>query len=331
MFQLLEPGLQVCEVIAHDNTFLGRELLGSHVWLTGGRIKTFELAFPISAYAPLLEVLTSAAGQPQPVARLDRTESSMGWRVGDARLSLTRSPQRNLVVMFVTFQPSYSEEWRSERAFSGYYTARIPIGTDPPPTSFAGCYFTMSPAASEAFYRAHPDAQQIQAPGRPHYWLEIRGTRRDIGPGSEHAESNIFPCEIRATRILSSTRLERVEFYPNRGFETEERLQARRAASDVIVLTVDHVLLAGTICRVDGRVVRVENGSAFRTSAGGTLLQGHVPCGNPLSLGPREVAVGDLRRDGLIRLYLQPRPPAETGTGGANRMVLLDAELLPSE
>lgn len=331
IFHLLEPDIQVCELNAQDERLFGQQLVGSHVWLVGDRVASFELAFPSAAYSELLSTLSARFGQPRPTPRADPTESSVGWRAGGSRLSITNSPRRNLVIVFGTYRSDYSEAWGNERAFAGYYTAEVPLGRDPLPSSFAGCYFTMSAAASEAFYRAHPEARQIQPPdGRPHYWLEVRGTRRDVGPGSEHAGSNIFPCEIRATGILSSRRLERVEFYPGRTFETEERLRARRAASDVILLKIDRVFTAGSVCEISGRAMRVEQGTAFRAGAGGTLFKGHVPCGRPPSLGPRQIAVGDLRKDGLIRLHLQPGPSASPGAQGPARMVLLDAELVVS-
>lgn len=195
---LLEPRTRVCVLSPSNGQFLEHLLRDSHVWLIRDRVSTFELAFPVRAYDSLVAKLARRFGQPQPAARSDPTERTVQWTSGQARLSLTRSPGRRIAILFATYRPDYSESWSGERVFAGNYWWH---GTGAP-GSFAGCTLTTSPGAAAAFNPNRPGASLPQGRG-PHYWLEIRGRRRDSGPGSEFSQAGVFPCEIRASEILS--------------------------------------------------------------------------------------------------------------------------------
>jgi hypothetical protein len=101
-------------------------------------------------------------------------------------------------------------------------------------------------------------------------------------------------------------------------------VEARRAATDVVVVFADHVGQPrgnwGN-CLLQGYVARAERGDALRPrpEGGGILIEGSVPCGNPPRLAPsRQIAMRDLFKGQLIRLYLGPN------------LALLDAEPLNS-
>jgi hypothetical protein len=86
--------------------------------------------------------------------------------------------------------------------------------------------------------------------------------------------------------------------------------EARRAASDVAVISADHVGYPRGYwghCKVTGWVVRPELGNALRPrpEGGGTAVEVSIPCGSPPRTAPRrQVARKDVYEGALIRLFV---------------------------